>query len=59
VKRHELIRILAKAGCVFLKHGKNHDIYINIKNGRKAPIPRHIEIKNTLCELIKKQLGIN
>jgi predicted RNA binding protein YcfA (HicA-like mRNA interferase family) len=58
VKRKELIKILVKSGCIFVRHGKKHDIYKNTKNGRRAPIPRHTEIKNTLCELIKKQLGI-
>jgi mRNA interferase HicA len=41
-----------------LRRGKKHDIYINPTTGKKAPIPRHTEIKNTLVELIKKQLGI-
>ena len=27
-------------------------------HGRRAPVPRHTEIKYTLCELIKKQLGV-
>jgi len=54
VKRQELIRTLAKAGGILLRHGKKHDIYLNTKNDRKAPIPRHTEIRNTLCELIEK-----
>jgi hypothetical protein len=49
---------MVKSGCIFVRHGKKHDIYKNTKNGRRTPIPRHTEIKNTLCELIKKQLGI-
>jgi len=35
-----------------------HDIYANPRNGKKAPIPRHGEIKNTLAELIRKQFGL-
>jgi mRNA interferase HicA len=58
VKRTALIKLLVKSGCVLIRHGKRHDIYMNKKNGRKAPIPRHSEIKNTLCGLIKKQLSI-
>jgi len=58
VKRSELIRKLVDNGCYLKRHGKKHDIYINPKNGKKAPIPRHKEIKNSLCDLIKKQLGI-
>ncbi|HOV21762.1 MAG TPA: type II toxin-antitoxin system HicA family toxin [bacterium] len=49
---------LVEDGCYLKRHGKKHDIYENIKNGKKAPVPRHSEIKNTLCELIRKQLGV-
>ena len=58
MKRKEFIKELVKAGCYLKKHGSKHDIYVNPKNGRKAPVPRHAEIKNTLIELIKKQLGL-
>ncbi|HHT9118370.1 MAG TPA: type II toxin-antitoxin system HicA family toxin [Candidatus Hypogeohydataceae bacterium YC38] len=58
MKRRELIRELEDAGCYLNRHGRRHDIYINPKTGRKAPIPRHREIRESLCELIKKQLGI-
>jgi mRNA interferase HicA len=58
VKRHEFVRELIKAGCFLKHHGANHDIYANPKNGKKAPIPRHQKIKNTLCELIRRQLGL-
>jgi mRNA interferase HicA len=58
LKRHELIRELVNAGCYLKRHGAGHDIYINPKNGKKAPIPRHVEIKNSLCGLIRSQLGL-
>jgi predicted RNA binding protein YcfA (HicA-like mRNA interferase family) len=58
VKRRDLLKELSKAGCVLHRHGSGHDIYLNPKNGRKAPVPRHTEIKNTMLEVIKKQLGI-
>jgi hypothetical protein len=58
VKRNEFIRELVDAGCHLKRHGSNHDIYINSKNGRKAPVPRHSEIKDSLCKLIRKQLGL-
>ena len=58
MKRKEFIKELAKAGCYLKRHGSKHDIYVNPKNGRKAPVPRHAEIKKTLIELIKKQLGL-
>ena len=58
MKRHELLRELAQAGCILYRHGKKHDIYLNPTNGRKAPVPRHVEIKNSLCEMIRQQLGL-
>jgi hypothetical protein len=47
VKRHALIRELVNAGC-----------YLQRQTGRKAPVPRHQEIADSLCYLIKKQLGL-
>jgi len=58
LKREALIKDLMKAGCQLKRHGKKHDIYLNPNIGKMAPIPRHNEIKNSLCLLIKKQLGI-
>ncbi|MGQ9508662.1 MAG: type II toxin-antitoxin system HicA family toxin [Thermodesulfobacteriota bacterium] len=46
-------------GCFLLRHVKKHDIYQNPKNGKKAPVPRHDEIKDSLADLIKKQLEIS
>jgi hypothetical protein len=58
VKRSAFERELRREGCVLHRHGKKHDLYLNPANGRKAPVPRHSEIKNTLCELIRRQLGL-
>ncbi|NOT55260.1 MAG: type II toxin-antitoxin system HicA family toxin [Deltaproteobacteria bacterium] len=58
MKRGDLLRELVDAGCYLVRHGKRHDIYANPKNGKKAPVPRHVEIKDGLCELIRKQLGV-
>ncbi|HDQ39442.1 MAG TPA: type II toxin-antitoxin system HicA family toxin [Desulfonatronum sp.] len=59
MKRKKLLQELEERGCVFVRHGSNHDLYMNPGTGRKAPIPRHQEIKDTLCALIRKQLGLN
>ncbi len=53
MKRKEFIKELVEAGCNLKRHGSKHDIYVNPKNCRKAPVPRHAEIGNTLCELIR------
>ncbi|MEM2919119.1 MAG: type II toxin-antitoxin system HicA family toxin [Candidatus Altiarchaeota archaeon] len=58
MKRYDFIKELVNAGCYLKKHGSKHDIYVNPANGKKAPVPRHSEIKESLCELIRKQPGI-
>jgi predicted RNA binding protein YcfA (HicA-like mRNA interferase family) len=58
VKRSEFVRELTQAGCQLLRHGSRHDIYANPANGKRAPVPRHTEIKNSLCRLIRRQLGL-
>ncbi|MBM3710123.1 MAG: type II toxin-antitoxin system HicA family toxin [Actinobacteria bacterium] len=58
MKRSELLKQIKKEGCVFLRPGSRHDIYINPKTGQKQPIPRHSEIDNDLAKHIKKYLGI-
>jgi predicted RNA binding protein YcfA (HicA-like mRNA interferase family) len=56
--RQALIRELEQDGCEFVRHGKRHGLYRNPANGQQAPVPRHREIAETLCNLIRKQLGI-
>lgn len=58
MKRSSFLRELTNAGCVLHRHGKKHDLYLNPATGQKSPVPRHTEIKNTLCDLIRKQLGL-
>jgi len=58
VKRKEFIRFLIKNGCYLERHGKKHDLYLNPVTGKKSAVPRHSEIKDSLCRLIKNQLKI-
>jgi len=58
MKRNELLKQLKKEGCILLRSGSRHDIFINPKTGQKQPIPRHSEIDNSLANHIKKYLGI-
>jgi len=58
MKRKELIRQLTKAGCVRLRSGARHDIYLDPKTGRRQPVPRHTEIDNALAKHIRKWLGL-
>ena len=58
MKRQALIRELEAAGCVLVRHGRRHDLYRNPANGHQAPVPRHREIADTLCAIIRRQLGL-
>lgn len=57
MKKRELIKILSKEGCELLRHGANHDIYINPITGKREPVPRHKEIDENLAKKIIKNLS--
>jgi len=58
MKRKDLVKQLAAEGCVLLRHGSRHDVYLNPKNGMKQPVPRHSEIDDKLVKHIKQYLGL-
>jgi hypothetical protein len=58
MKRVKFIQHLNAHECGFVKHGKNHDKYMNHNNGNRTFIPRHADIDTDLCMLICKQLDI-
>jgi mRNA interferase HicA len=57
MKRSDLIRMLDHAGCVFVRHGGNHDWYQNAKTGAAQPVPGHREINEFLARHILKKLS--
>ena len=58
MKREDLVRQLLAAGCLLLRHGGRHDIYVNPRSGQKQPVPRHREIDEALAKHIFKFLGL-
>ena len=58
MKRIDLIRKLEEAGCLFIRHGGQHDWYHNPQAGTSQPIPRHREIKESLAKHILRKLGV-
>lgn len=58
MKRTQLLSHLKKHGCIILRNGSNHDIYLNPLNGKISAIGRHAELDNLYCKLICKQLQI-
>jgi len=57
MKRVELIKLLTAKGAVFIRHGSNHDIYMQPRNGNTEPVPRHNEIKEFMARKIIKNLS--
>ncbi|MBI2204024.1 MAG: type II toxin-antitoxin system HicA family toxin [Candidatus Rokubacteria bacterium] len=58
MKREALLRELRQGGCIFKRHGANHDIWTDPATGRSAPVPRHTEIADGIVRRIRKQLAI-
>lgn len=58
MKRRELVRKIHREGCVLLRSGGNHDIYLNPKSGKKQPVPRHSEIDEHLARHIIRYLEL-
>ena len=44
-------------GCVFIRHGGNHDWYQNPNTKSAQPVSRHNEIKDSLAKHILKMLS--
>jgi predicted RNA binding protein YcfA (HicA-like mRNA interferase family) len=57
MKRKELIKQITSVGCILLRHGQRHDLYINPKTRKKQPVPRHNEIDEDLARHIIKILA--
>ncbi|CAN5640673.1 hypothetical protein BH18ACI1_BH18ACI1_03030 [soil metagenome] len=57
MKRRNLIKQLEKLGCIFVRHGGNHDWYSNPRSKISQPISRHNEINENLAKSIIKKLA--
>ena len=60
MKVNEITRMAKKSGCHILRHGSEHDIWINPKTGGTSPIPRHQskELATGTANRIMKDLGL-
>ena len=58
MKRSALLRHLQAHGCMALREGGNHSIWINPHSHRKEAIPRHNEIKKHLARSICRNLSV-
>jgi hypothetical protein len=57
MKRLDLVRRLEEDGCVLLRHGSRHDIYLNPTTGHSEPLPMHREINEMLAKRILSRLS--
>jgi len=58
MKRRQFVRQLKQEGCIHLRPGSRHDIYFNPSTGLKQPVPRHVEIDDSLVKHIRRHLGL-
>jgi predicted RNA binding protein YcfA (HicA-like mRNA interferase family) len=56
MKRNAFIKILNERGVFFTHQGKRHEIFVHQKTGKKIPIPRHQEIKDSTVRAILKEI---
>ncbi len=57
MKRRDLLKMLAELGCILVRHGSNHDWYINPETKIAQAVPRHSEIDEYLAKAIIKALS--
>ena len=58
MKRRELIIHLKQHGCVLLRQGRKHSVFVNRTARKSSTVPRHREINNRLARKICKDLDI-
>lgn len=58
MKRIDLIKHLMTKGCLFLREGARHTVFLNPLPNRTSTVPRHNEIDNNLAKKICKDLGV-
>jgi predicted RNA binding protein YcfA (HicA-like mRNA interferase family) len=57
MKKSELIKRLYAQGCVFVEHGKKHDIYKKTRTGVEERVPHHNDIHEYLARAIIQRLS--
>jgi len=55
IKRVDLLKKLNRKGCLFIRHGGNHEWYQNPESKMCQPIPRHKEINELVAKKHNKK----
>jgi predicted RNA binding protein YcfA (HicA-like mRNA interferase family) len=58
MKRRGFLRHLQAQGCVFLREGGRHSVYLNPASRMISTVPRHSELDAYLCRKICRDLGV-
>lgn len=58
MKRLDLIRHLESNGCVLLREGGSHSVYVNRAAGKTSTVPRHREVNDFLARKICRDLEV-
>jgi predicted RNA binding protein YcfA (HicA-like mRNA interferase family) len=58
MKRADLLRHLQRHGCVLLREGGKHSVFVNRVTRRVTTVPRHREINDFLARKICSDLEI-
>jgi mRNA interferase HicA len=59
MKRRDLMRHLARMGCVLFREGARHSVFNNPASRAVSTVPRHNEIDDFLVRKICRDLGID
>jgi mRNA interferase HicA len=58
MKRTDLLRHLQQHGCVLLREGGKHSVFVNRVTRKVTTVPRHREINDFLARKICRDLEI-
>ncbi len=58
MKRADLVRHLEQHGCLLLREGGSHSVYVNRAARKTSTVPRHREINDYLARKICRDLEV-
>jgi predicted RNA binding protein YcfA (HicA-like mRNA interferase family) len=58
MKRRDFVRHLQAHGCLLLREGSSHSVFVNLATRAATTVPRHREVKEMLVRKICSDLGI-
>ena len=59
MKRADLVRHLERNGCVLLREGAKHSVFVNRARNKSSTVPRHREINDFLARKICRDLEVS